>query len=179
MEEWAPFQTAEQAWAALVAQQGMSDGDLIDLWNHQLQTADQLMQAGADEELVVAGLLHDLGDGRVTEAAHGPWAASLVRPLLGERVAWVIGAHADAKRYLCAVDPGYWAGLSPLSQQTLLRQGGVMTLEEVAAFRAHPWAEDALLLRRCDDAGKDTQRVVADPERFHALLEQVVARRQL
>ena len=96
MESHQPFRSADEAWAALVEQQGISDGDLIDLWNHQLQTADALMDAGADDELVVAGLLHDLGDGRVAEAEHGPWAARLVRPLLGERVAWVIAAHADA-----------------------------------------------------------------------------------
>ncbi|HWE60980.1 MAG TPA: HD domain-containing protein [Chloroflexota bacterium] len=178
MVQWQPFQTADEAWAALVEQQGMSDGDIVDLWRHQLQTADELLRAGADEELVVAGLLHDLGDGRVTEAQHGPWAAHLVRPLLGDRVAWVIAQHADAKRYMCAVDPHYWARLSPLSQQTLLHQGGVMTAEEVEAFRAHRWAEDALLLRRCDDAGKDPRREVPDPDRFRVLLEQVVARRR-
>ena len=177
MESHQPFRSADEAWAALVEQQGISDGDLIDLWNHQLQTADALMDAGADDELVVAGLLHDLGDGRVAEAEHGPWAARLVRPLLGERVAWVIAAHADAKRYLCAVDPAYWATLSPLSQQTLLQQGGVMAPEEAETFRSHRWAEDSLTLRRCDDAGKDLQRTVVDPERYHTLLERVVAQR--
>jgi predicted HD phosphohydrolase len=171
-----PFTTADDAWAALEAQQAMSDGDLIDLWQHQLQTAEGLLRQGVDDELVVAGLLHDLGDGRVTEAAHGPYAADLVRPLLGERVAWVIAAHADAKRYLCTVDPDYWKSLSPLSQQTMLRQGGLMTPEEVAAFQAHPWAEDALTLRRFDDAGKDPQYEVPDPQRFRALLHRVVAR---
>lgn len=178
MDELIPCTTADEAWAALVAQQGMSDGDLVDLWNHQTQTAEQLERAGADDELVVAGLLHDLGDGRVSDAEHSAWAAELVRPLLGERVAYVIAAHADAKRYLCTVDPAYWAGLSPLSQQTLLHQGGTMTPEEVEAFRAHPWTEDALTLRRCDDAGKDTDRVVENPERFRALLDRVVARNQ-
>ena len=178
MERPEPFTTAEQAWAALTEQQGRSGGDLVDLWTHQLQTAGELLRAGADDELVVAGLLHDLGDRRVAEAEHGPWAAELVRPLLGERVAWVIGTHADAKRYLCAVDPGYWFGLSPLSQQTLIRQGGLMSPEEVRAFRSHPWVEDARTLRRCDDAGKDTTRVVDDPERFQALLRRVVAKRK-
>jgi predicted HD phosphohydrolase len=48
----------------------------------------------------------------------------------------------------------------------------------VATFRAHPWVEDALLLRRCDDTGKDPDREVPDPERFRVLLERVVARRQ-
>ena len=144
----------DEAWAALVEQQGMSDGDLVDLWEHQVQTAEELLAAGADEELVVAGLLHDLGDGRVSDAEHSAWASSMLRPLLGERVAYVIAAHADAKRYLCTVDPAYWNSLSPLSQQTMINQGGLMTPEEVEAFRGHRWFDDAVTLRRCDDRGK-------------------------
>lgn len=172
-----PFKSADEAWAALVEQQGMSDGDLVDLWEHQVQTAEELQRAGADDELVLAGLLHDLGDGRVSDAEHSAWASRMLRPLLGERVAYVIAAHADAKRYLCSVDPGYWSSLSPLSQQTMINQGGLMTAEEVAAFRGHRWFEDAITLRRCDDRGKDTQRTVADAERFQALLDRVVAAR--
>ena len=178
METLQPFTTAAEAWDALVAQQGMSDGDLVDLWTHQLQTAENLELEGAGEELIVAGLLHDLGDGRVAEAAHAPFAAHLVRPLLGERVAWLIGAHADAKRYICTVQPDYWANLSPLSQQTLLRQGDLMSPDEVSQFAAHPWFEEAIRLRTCDDAGKDLQHQVANPERFRAVLERVAAARQ-
>jgi predicted HD phosphohydrolase len=168
-----PFTTTDEAWAALVEQQGMGDGEAIDLWEHQLQTAEGLERLGADEALIVAGLLHDLGDGRVAEVAHAPWAATLVRPLLGERVAWVIGAHADAKRYLCTTDPAYWDTLSPVSKRTLEAQGGLMTPDEVEQFRAHPFADQAVLLRQCDDAGKDPSHRVEDPERFRAMLDRV------
>ena len=171
-----PFTTTDEAWAALVEQRGMSDGEAVDLWEHQLQTAAGLERLGADEELIVAGLLHDLGDGRVAESAHAPWAAALVRPLLGERVAWVIGAHADAKRYLCTTDPAYWNTLSPVSKRTLEAQGGLMSAEEVEQFRANPFAEQAVLLRQCDDAGKDPNHTVKHPERFRAMLDRVAAR---
>jgi predicted HD phosphohydrolase len=171
-----PFTTTDEAWAALVEQRDMNDGEAVDLWEHQVQTAEGLERLGADEELIVAGLLHDLGDGRVAEAAHAPWAAALVRPLLGERVAWVIGAHADAKRYLCTTDTGYWATLSPLSKQTLVAQGGLMTTEELAAFSAHPYAKDAVLLRQCDDGGKNPSYQVQQTERFRAMLDRVAAR---
>ncbi|MCC6177483.1 MAG: HD domain-containing protein [Chloroflexi bacterium] len=171
-----PFATTDDAWAALVEQQGMSDGEAVDLWEHQLQTADALERLGADDELIVAGLLHDLGDGRAAESAHAAWAAALVRPLLGERVAWLIGAHADAKRYLCTADPTYWSTLSPVSQRTLDAQGGRMSPAEMARFEAHPYAQDALLLRECDDGGKDPARRVHNPERFRALLDRVAAR---
>ncbi len=170
-----PFKTTDEAWAALVEQRGMGDGETIDLWEHQLQTADGLARRGADDELVAAGLLHDLGDGRVAEAAHAPWAAALVRPLLGDRVAEAIALHADAKRYLCTVDPAYWDTLSPTSQRTMEKQGGLMSPEEAERFRANPFHQDAILLRECDDLGKDPSRRVERPERFRALLDRVAA----
>ena len=170
-----PFATAAQAWAALEAQRGTTDGETLDLWQHALQTAEGLAARGADAELVVAGLLHDLGDGRVSGADHAPWAADLVRPLLGARVAWLIGAHAEAKRYLCTTDPAYTDGLSTVSRRTLIEQGGLMTADEATRFAAHPWAEAAVLLRHCDDAGKRPDDQVADPERFRARLVALAA----
>lgn len=175
MKHLEPFQNAAEAWAALEEQQGMSDGELVDLWQHQLQAAEQLRRRGADDELIVAGLLHDLGDGRVAEADHAAWAADLVRPLFGERIAWVIAAHAEAKRYLCTTDQEYWSTLSPISQQTLIYQGGLMSEDEVAAFAANPWARDALLLRQCDDAGKNPAHQVIDIQFYRDTLERVAA----
>jgi predicted HD phosphohydrolase len=171
-----PFTSADEAWGALDQQRGTTDGETLDLFEHGLQTAEGLLSAGCDDELVVAGLLHDLGDGRVSAAAHAPWAAALVRSLLGERVAWLIGAHAQAKRYLCAVEPAYTADLSPVSQRTLVEQGGVMTPEETSVFASHRWAADAVRLRRCDDAGKKTDYRVQEPERLRRVLERLVAR---
>jgi predicted HD phosphohydrolase len=175
MRPLTPFTTTDEAWAALVEQRGMGDGEAVDLWEYQIQTAAGLERLGADEELIVAGLLHDLGDGRVAESAHAPWAAALVRPLLGERVARVIGAHADAKRYLCTTEPAYRERLSPVSRRTLEAQGGLMTPTELERFRASPYAEDALLVRRCDDGGKDPNHHVESPERFRAMLDRVAA----
>jgi predicted HD phosphohydrolase len=173
-----PFRSVDEAWASLQAQADDGEGPELSYLEHQLQTAELLERQGADEELVAAGLLHDLGDGRVAEAAHAPWAAALVRPLLGERVAWLIAAHAEAKRYICTTEPDYHARLSPMSRLTLERQGGLMTVAEVARFAAQPWAAAGLWLRRCDDLGKQAEYRVAEPERFRALLERVAERQQ-
>lgn len=165
------FTTVAEVWAALEEQRGWTGGEAVDLWEHAFQTAAGLQWRGADDELVVAGLLHDLGDGRVAAADHARWAAALVRPLFGERVAWLIEQHAEAKRYRCAVEPSYWDQLSPVSQETLRRQGGVMTVAEAEQFATHPWARDAVLLRECDDAGKDPSVVSGEhAERFRMLL---------
>lgn len=168
-----PFATVDEAWKSLLAQRPLEPNEALDLVEHAFQTAEGLERAGGDDELIAAGLLHDLGDGRVPAEAHASWAAGLVRPLFGERVAWLIGAHADAKRYLCTTDATYWDGLSPGSQQTMIEQGGLMTEAEAAAFAAHEWAEDALLLRRCDDGGKNPAHHVANPDRFKQYLERV------
>jgi predicted HD phosphohydrolase len=168
-----PFATVDEAWESLLAQRALTDGESLDLVEHAFQTAEGLERAGCGDELIAAGVLHDLGDGRVAPEAHASWAAGLVRPLFGERVAWLINAHADAKRYLCTTDETYWGALSPTSQRTMIEQGGLMSEVEVKEFAAHSWAGDALLLRRCDDGGKNAAYQVPNPERFRACLERV------
>jgi gamma-butyrobetaine dioxygenase len=69
-------------------------------------------------------------------------------------VAWCVRVHADAKRYLCATEPGYYDRLSAASRHTFRLQGGVMRADEVARLAAHPWLRDALALRRWDDQAK-------------------------
>ena len=77
----------------------------------------------------------------------------------------------EAKRYLCAVEPGYLDRLSAASKTSLAVQGGVMSRGQVVAFQANPAFEAALLLRRCDDQGKDAALPVQALERYRGLLE--------
>lgn len=72
-------------------------------------------------------------------------------------MAWLIGQHVPAKRYLVAVDEAYFGQLSPASVRSLERQGGQMDTAEVAQFRSHPRTEDAVALRRWDEAAKDAE----------------------
>jgi len=69
-------------------------------------------------------------------------------------VSWLVRMHADAKRYLCTVEPHYRDGLTETSRYTLDLQGGLMTPDQVRAAGAHPWLSDALALRRWDDRAK-------------------------
>jgi len=138
---------------------------------HALQCAELARDAGADEELVLACLLHDVGRYAVPQEeisdtletvasrrrgarGHHEAGADLVAPHVPERVAFLIRAHADAKRYLCAAEPGYRDALSEGSKKTLVLQGGAMTAEEMRRAAAHPWWTDALRLRRWDDEAK-------------------------
>jgi predicted HD phosphohydrolase len=135
---------------------------------HALQCADLAQAAGADSELTLACLLHDVGRFAVDQAlvfdrvggaragarGHHQVGAELIAPFVPERVTWLVRMHADAKRYLCTTEPGYHATLSPASQHTLTLQGGLMSPDEVAGHACHPWLPDALRLRRWDDLAK-------------------------
>ncbi|HLH27374.1 MAG TPA: hypothetical protein VKW77_00580, partial [Acidimicrobiales bacterium] len=74
--------------------------------------------------------------------------------------------HVAAKRYLCAVDPKYRAGLSPASLRSLELQGGPMTPAEVAAFEDGAFFRDAVRLRHWDDAAKVPGLAVPGPSHY-------------
>jgi predicted HD phosphohydrolase len=153
---------------------------------HALQCADLARAAGVEEELQLACLLHDVGryavdqtlivDKKHTAATrtgargHGDVGAELIAPCVPERVAWCVRMHAEAKRYLCTVEPAYHDGLSPGSKRTLVIQGGVMTREEADRFAGHPWARDALALRRWDDQAKVVGKPTSSMEDWEPLL---------
>ena len=141
---------------------------------HGLQCAYELEQrAPNDVELQVAGLVHDVAHNVTTEAMHGIVGADIVRPLLGERVASLVKLHVDAKRYLVTVDADYRSTLSPESVHTLTLQGGDMDENECAAFEGEPDADDALVLRRADEAAKVKGRDVPGLDHWETILRRV------
>lgn len=135
------------------------DGEAVDQRSHALQCAALAVAAGADDALVLAAALHDVGRAEPVRAAwpglpHEEAGAAFARRWLDDQVAWLIGRHVPAKRYLVATDPAYYAQLSPVSVQSLERQGGPMDAEQVREFAAHPLARSAVALRRWDEAAK-------------------------
>jgi predicted HD phosphohydrolase len=140
------------------------DGEPVDQLQHALQSAALAADspAGDDREFVVACLLHDIARApavagqRFDEGGehHGTAGARWLTPRYGARVAWLAEQHVAAKRYLVATDAAYLEALSPVSQQTLIGQGGPMTPTEVAAFAADPDHGLAVELRRFDDRAK-------------------------
>ena len=139
-------------------------GEPVTQLEHALQTAALAEGEGADDELVTASLLHDLGHLlhelgatptlRGVDDVHQYAALPFLRGLFGERVLGGIRLHVDAKRYLCATRAGYRAALSADSQRSLALQGGVFTAGQAAAFIAQPGAADAVRLRLWDDLAK-------------------------
>ena len=147
----------------------------VTLLEHALQCAHLAEHAGADDALVTAALLHDLGhllahDERHAIAPadrHASSGLGLLRGAFDEAVIEPIVLHVDAKRYLGAVDEGYLARLAPASRARLERQGGPFDADQCRAFAVLPGASTALLLRRWDDASR--RPGVATPALEHFL----------
>ncbi len=159
---------------------------------HALQCAELAAGAGGDEEMVLACFLHDVGryavaqeeisdtlEAGVARAAkarpHHESGADLIAPYVPERVVFLVRAHAAAKRYLCAADPGYYDTLSKGSKHTLALQGGIMTADEAVSVATHPWWPDALRLRRWDDEAKIVGKVTRPLSAWEPLLRKYFA----
>lgn len=65
---------------------------------HSLQSATRAYDAGEPEEMVVAALMHDIGD-ELAPAAHSELAAAILRPYVSERVYWIIKHHGLFQTY--------------------------------------------------------------------------------
>jgi gamma-butyrobetaine dioxygenase len=133
---------------------------------HMLQAAAGVARRRPDDAAtIVAALLHDVGHllhnlgedvaERGIDSRHEQVGAGWLARWFGPEVTEPVRLHVDAKRCLCAAEPRYLAGLSPASVRSLALQGGPMSAGEAERFAALPHAEAAVLLRRCDDAGKD------------------------
>ncbi len=140
------------------------DGEPVTQLEHALQSAHLAEQAGAGSELIAASLLHDLGHllhdfgGTPTQQGlddlHQYRCLPFLRALFGPATLEPIRLHVDAKRFLCAREPGYLEALSPDSKRSLQLQGGVFDSAQASAFEALPHAMDAVRLRRWDDQAK-------------------------
>lgn len=159
-------------------------GEPVTQLQHALQSGAFAEEAGADDALISAAFLHDLGhllnlqgetpSERGIDDRHQHFALPFLRPVLPDSVLEPIRLHVDAKRYLCAVDPGYRGKLSADSVRSLGLQGGVFDDDQVRAFIAKPFAEAAVILRRWDDAAKNASKRTPDLEHFLSVVERVM-----
>ncbi len=153
-----------------------SYGEGVTMLAHMLQAAALAESEGADEALVAAALLHDVGhflqptDDSYGYHKHdrsgGDWLARRFGPAVSEPVR----LHVAAKRYLCATETDYFAKLSPASVHSLGKQGGPMSAAEAASFAASPHAAATTRLRRWDDGGKRDGVQVPDLQHYRERL---------
>jgi 2-amino-1-hydroxyethylphosphonate dioxygenase (glycine-forming) len=162
-------------------------GEPVTKLEHAEQCAWLAHQAGADEELILASLLHDVGHLIETESAILDESVGVVNHdavgrqwLLDRgfsaRLATLVGGHVDAKRYLTATNASYIARLTPASRQTLRLQGGPMDKSAAEAFAREPELHDMLKLRSWDEMAKQTQWEGPGVETYREMLGRHLSR---
>jgi predicted HD phosphohydrolase len=85
---------ADRVLAMLGSLDEVVDGFAVDQLTHCLQTATLAERAGADDELVVASLCHDIGKA-VSVPNHPRISAEILRPYVRDEVHWMIEVHQD------------------------------------------------------------------------------------
>jgi gamma-butyrobetaine dioxygenase len=154
-------------------------GEAVSVSTHMLQAAVLAERAGAADALIAAALLHDVGHllavQNGSDDRHEETGAQWLAQWLPADVTEPIRLHVAAKRFLCATQPGYRELLSAASLQSLELQGGPMRAEEVRAFAHLPFAEDAVAVRRWDEAAKDPARPTPAFAHFEPLLQRLIA----
>ena len=77
------------------------EGYKISRLEHSLQSATRALKAGESEEMIVATLLHDIGD-ELAPMNHSEYAASVLKPYVSEKTHWIIEKHGEFQTYYYA-----------------------------------------------------------------------------
>jgi putative nucleotidyltransferase with HDIG domain len=107
-------------------------GEPISQLQHALQCATFARDSGADDEVIIGALLHDIGHicdldaqkmGNVGVEKHETLGGNYLRNLgFSSRVVRLVEGHVLAKRYLTYKNPTYYQRLSEASRETLRYQ---------------------------------------------------------
>ena len=73
-------------------------GYQVDRYQHSLQTASRALRAGECEEIVVAALVHDIGDALAPEN-HAELGAAVLRPYVARHITWMVEQHGLFQGY--------------------------------------------------------------------------------
>jgi predicted HD phosphohydrolase len=165
-EEYRMLERLEQAYAAGVADRLLASltalddamaGFQVSRLTHSLQTATRAEADGADEDMVVGALLHDIGD-VLAPMNHAEYAATILRPYVRAEVTWVVEKHGIFQMY-------YYAH----------HLGGDRDLRD--KYRAHQWYEScSRFCERWDQASFDPAYPTKGLEHFAPALRSVFSR---
>jgi len=132
-------------------------GYRISRLEHSLQGATRASRAGESEQMIVAILLHDIGDELATYS-HSEMAAAILRPFVSEKLYWIVKHHGVFQMY-------YYAH----------HCGGDRNCRDM--YRDHAWFQDAVDFchnydQNCFDPEYDSESL----EFFEPILRRVMAR---
>ena len=77
------------------------EGYKITRLEHSLQTATRASNSKASEEMIVAALLHDIGD-ELAPLNHSEYAASVLKPYVSEKTHWIVEKHGEFQMFYYA-----------------------------------------------------------------------------
>ena len=77
------------------------EGYKITRLEHSLQTATRALNDKASDEMVVAALLHDIGD-ELAPLNHSEYAATVLKPYVSEKTRWIVEKHGEFQMYYYA-----------------------------------------------------------------------------
>ena len=141
------------------------EGEGVTQLAHAWQCGQLAKAEGASPQLQLAAWLHDIGhllskkEGTPTTYGHDDRhehvGGNYLLNIFSEQVSQPVLMHVLAKRYLVTTYPDYRQSLSADSIRSLELQGGDMSENECSQFIEHPFAKDAVSLRRWDDIAKN------------------------
>ena len=82
----------ERLLAAMRNLQNSFSGYRVSRLEHCLQGATRAHRAGESDEMIVAILLHDIGD-ELAPLSHSEMAAAILRPFVSEKIYWIVKHH--------------------------------------------------------------------------------------
>ncbi len=77
------------------------EGYKVSRLEHSLQTATRALNDKATNEIIVAALLHDIGD-ELAPLNHSEYAAAVLKPYVSEKCHWIIEKHGEFQMYYYA-----------------------------------------------------------------------------
>ena len=138
-------------------------GEKVTMTEHMIQSAMLAEKNNCSSSLICASLLHDYGHfilddpdklvNQKEDGKHEDVAYRYLKKYFKKNVVEPIKIHVKAKRYL-ARNQKYYRILSQASKVSLHLQGGVMNEEESEKFEKEKFFDDAIKLRKFDEAAK-------------------------
>ena len=124
---------------------------------HSRQTATRAQRDGADKELLIAALVHDIGDD-LSPYNHAAVAAEILRPYVRAEVTWIVEQHGLFQSYYYAHHNGHD------------RNGR-------DRFRGHRWFDAcAAFCERWDQAAFDPRYKTEPLTHFEPLVREIFSR---
>ena len=93
--------TADRVIRILKGLESSLGGYQVSRLEHSLQAASRALRDKASEEMIVAALLHDIGD-ELAPLNHSEYAAAVLKPYVSEKTHWIIEKHGEFQMYYYA-----------------------------------------------------------------------------